>query len=573
MKKKSVITLAAAGAALGAAAGYIKKKDICPRCEIKKALAKTQIHYTKDELYSKETCPTPPMGWSSWNLFQHKIDENLILSIADAMEKSGLAKAGYSYVNLDDCWQSSMRDEYGRLQGDLTTFPHGIKWLCEQVNAKGLKLGIYSSNGTHTCEDLPASLYNERIDAQTFAEWGVEYFKYDFCHNKPLPSLAPFIDSITIGGKGIEGQDIYPAESANLSGEARLVTENDGQTYIKGLCAGIGTAEFTGVTAPEDGEYVLTIVMRKKECKEKFCVITVNNSEKYELLIPATKAFSRESRQQLTVSLKKGENSIKITNPVGSPMDSAAMQYEKMGRELKRATKEYAEKNGCPERPIVYSICEWGKNQPWKWGGKAGNLWRTTPDIRANWASILAIYEVNVRLAKYAKAGAFNDPDMLEVGNGSLTAEENRSHFSLWAMMAAPLILGNDLRDFIKEDGTADTDSQILKILTNPDAIAIDQDPLGIQCVRIRTNGVTDVLVKPLTDNRAAVCLFNKGPAKIVMGCTVEDVRNVVSVSLPQASKYLCRDVWAEKDLEVTDGRITAIVPSHGAGLFILSAE
>ena len=107
--------LAAAGAAVSSGLMYLKKKDICPRCEVKKALAKTKIHYTKDEMYNNGAALTPPMGWSSWNLFRHKIDENVILGIAKAMKESGLADAGYVYVNLDDCWQSSMRDENGRI--------------------------------------------------------------------------------------------------------------------------------------------------------------------------------------------------------------------------------------------------------------------------------------------------------------------------------------------------------------------------------------------------------------------------------------------------------------------------
>lgn len=573
--KKGIAVLsgitAAAGAALGTAAVYCKKKDICPRCEIKKAIAKTQIHYTKDEMYNNGTCLVPPMGWSSWNIFRNKIDENVILGIAKAVKESGLADAGYVYINLDDCWQSSMRDENGKLQGDLTTFPHGIKWLVEEVNKLGLKLGIYSSNGTLTCEDLPASLYKERIDAETFAEWGVEYFKYDFCHNVPLPTAAPYIDSITVGGGAVEGETVYPASGAILSGEAKLVNEDNGNSYVKGLCSAIGAVEFTGVLVPEDGEYVLTLVMRKSDSDEKFCVLTVNGEDKYELLIPETKAFSREGRQQLIVKLKKGENTVKITNPVGSPMDSAAMQYEKMGRELKRATKLYAEKNNCPEKPILFSICEWGKNRPWKWGGKAGNIWRTTPDIAAFWASVVGIYEVNVRLNKYAHPGAFNDPDMLEVGNGKLTYEENKSHFTLWAMMAAPLILGNDIRDFIKSDGTVDSDNKILKILTNKDVIDIDRDKLGVQCVRIKTNGLTDVLVKPLENNEAAVCFFNKGPVKVNMSCNISDLHNVVEVTLPKAEKYTCKELWEKTEETVTDN-ISAEVESHGVKIFRVSA-
>lgn len=573
MKKGLAILsgIAAAGAAVGSSFLYFKKNNICPRCEVKKALAKTKIHYTKDEMYNNGAALTPPMGWSSWNIFRHQIDENVILQIAKAVKESGLADAGYVYINLDDCWQSSLRDENGKMQGDLTTFPHGIKWLVKQVNDMGLKLGIYSSNGTLTCEDLPASLYNERIDAETFAEWGVEYFKYDYCHHVLIPTNAPYIDSISIGGEGVDGELIFQAKDAVLKGEAKVVNEDNGKFYVKGICSNMGSIEFNNVVVPNDGEYVLTFVMRKNTCDGQFCVVTVNNTDKYDFLIAEQKAFSREGRRQIKIKLKAGNNTISIANPVGSPMDSAAMQYEKMGRELQRATKKLAEENNCEEKKILYSICEWGWNQPWKWGGKAGNIWRTTPDIQPNWLSVVGIYEVNVKLDKYACPGAFNDPDMLEVGNGKLTVEENKAHFTLWAMMAAPLILGNDIRDFIKADGTVDADNKILEILTNKDVIAIDQDKLGIQCSRVKTNGITDILVKPLENNEVAICFFNKGITKTKMNYSVADLHNIVNVTLPKAEKYVCKDLWDKIETVVTDS-ISAEVPSHGVKVYRISA-
>lgn len=579
MKKAVVISsVAAATAAVGAAVGsgiaYMKKNDICPRCEIKKKIAAAHIHYTKDELYNNGVCLTPPMGWSSWNLFHNKIDENVILDIAKAVEKSGLADAGYIYINLDDCWHSSMRDENGRLQGDLTAFPHGIKWLADEVNGMGMKLGIYSSNGTLTCEDLPASLGHERIDAETFAEWGIEYFKYDFCHNIPLPTAAPFIDSVLVGGNYIENDIAFKAEDARLTGEAKLVVENEekGEKYVKGLCSGLGSMNFDDVCVDEDGEYVLTIIVRKEAGDEKYAVVTVNNTDKYEFFAPKTNAWNRERRHQIMIKLRKGRNTISISNPVGSKFDSAALLYERMGKELKRATKNFAEKNGCEEKKMLFSICEWGANMPWKWAEKAGNIWRTTGDIAPHWASVLGIYEVNVRLDKYAQPGAFNDPDMLEVGNGKLTYEENKSHFTLWAMMAAPLILGNDIRLFIKEDGTVDTDNKILGILTNKDVIAIDQDKRGIQCKRVKTNAITDVLVKPLENNEVAVCFFNKGKTGMKISCKLSDIHNMVASTLPKTDRYVCRELWDNTTTVVTDV-ISADVPSHGVKVFRVSAK
>lgn len=256
---------------------------------------------------------------------------------------------------------------------------------------------------------------------------------------------------------------------------------------------------------------MLTIGLRKKDNTAKFCMVTVNGVDQYHVDVPPTKSWSATGRIQVRVQLKAGGNTVKIHNPVASRFDSAALQYQNMGVQLKKATKEYAKRTGQPEKPIVYSICEWGWNKPYQWGREAGNLWRTTPDIQANWVSMLGIYERNVRLYAHAGPGGWNDPDMLEVGNGSLTFEENKSHFTLWCMMAAPLILGNDIRKFIKADGTVDEENKTLSILKNREVIAIDQDPLGVQCRRVRKDGLVDILVKPLENRELGSLLLQQG--------------------------------------------------------------
>ena len=198
---------------------------MCPICYIKKFFTKPErvsnIYSTKK--YDNGVALTPPMGWSSWNTFRNRIDENMIYETAVAMKENGLADAGYTYVNLDDNWHSSLRDANGDLQGDLTTFASGIPALVKKINDLGLKVGIYSSNGTNTCEDLPASLYNERRDALTFARWGIEYFKYDFCHNIPIPSYAPIVYGISIAKKGENNAKFYPCTDATLKGLAKFM--------------------------------------------------------------------------------------------------------------------------------------------------------------------------------------------------------------------------------------------------------------------------------------------------------------------------------------------------------------
>ena len=550
----------------------MKNVKHCPICTAKKIIHSFSVNVNPEGKYNNGAALTPPMGWSSWNLFRNKISEDLIKEIADAMAKSGLKDAGYEYVNIDDCWQSSSRDENGRLCSDRMTFPSGIKSLTEYVNSLGLKLGIYSSNGTLTCEEYPASLGHEAIDADTFAQWGVEYFKYDFCHNETIPTEAPLIVKIEAGKDGKIYTEKY-ASDASLSGNARLIADERVEKgfYIKGLSSYSGEAEFETESIPEDGEYDFTVTIRKERTDERFLVILINGKNEYPVTVQGMKDFSPEFRVQTKVTLKKGRNTVKLLNPIGSAFDSAIYQYTNMGRELKRATREYAERSGEPEKPIVFSICEWGKNRPWKWGAGAGNLWRTTPDIMANWLSIMSLYEFNMRLAKYASPGGWNDPDMLEVGNGDLTYEENKAHFSLWCMMAAPLILGNDIRKFIKEDGTVNTDDKVWKILTNKALISIDQDGLGIACRKIKGSlkGV-DILVKPLENAKAAVCVFNKSGERKTVTVDINDVVNAPLCNLPKAKKYRVTDCWGDV---VKEGRnIKTLVQSHGAEVYIIEA-
>src|SRR5256714_8027533 len=153
-------------------------------------------------------------------------------------------------------------------------------------------------------------------------------------------------------------------------------------------------------------------------------------------------------------------------------------------------------------RPIVFSICEWGSNRPWEWGPRTGNLWRTTGDIGDRWASMIALLDLNAQYAMAAAPGAWNDPDMLEVGNGGMTDDEYRAHFSLWALMAAPLIAGNDVRSM--SDPTR-------AILLNKEVIAVDQDSLGVQGKLVEGDAEgLQVWMKPMQDGSRAVVLFNR---------------------------------------------------------------
>lgn len=537
----------------------MKRNGMCPICFVKRFFnvpSKVSEDYPAD-FYGNGAALTPPMGWSSWNTFRNRIDENLIYDTAVAMKEKGLVDAGYHFVNIDDNWVDNARDDEGRIQADKLTFPNGIPALVEKVNALGISLGVYSSNGTATCEDLTASLYHEWTDAYTFAKWGVEYFKYDFCHNIPLSEYAPLVYAVTISKNGI-GRT-YDCKEAELFGLARYMKKKgfDGK-YVSGLDRREGAMTFDNIEVEEDGVYNVTVHIVKHGQYEKCLMLEANGIEREVLIFPSQKRFNMTAKFTVSMRLKKGKNTLKLFNPIGTRADSAMLQYVNMGRQLKKATEKVARDTGKPEKPITFSICEWGFNQPYKWGRYAGNLWRTTPDIRPIWPWIKILYNHTVKLYKYAGVGGWNDPDMLEVGNGKLTFEQNRSHFALWCMMCAPLILGNDLRN-ISDD--------VLKIVKNPDLIAINQDALGVPAKRV-VKGTVDVLVKPLADGSVAVCAFNKGGKK-KYNLNLKKVLSDEYARCKKTENFVATNLW-DKSETTTNGVISVSVNKHDSAVFIV---
>ncbi|HZT03215.1 MAG TPA: glycoside hydrolase family 27 protein [Steroidobacteraceae bacterium] len=213
-------------------------------------------------------------------------------------------------------------------------------------------------------------------------------------------------------------------------------------------------------------------------------------------------------------------------------------------------------------RPMVYSLCEWGNEAPWNWAQPVGNLWRTTQDITPRWKTdqpdnayprgIMDIADQQAALSAASHPGAWNDPDMLEVGNGYLTADESRAHFSLWALLNAPLIAGNDLRTMSKE---------VRDILTNREVIAVDQDWGGRQGYRVRDAGKTQVWVKPMSDGSVAVILLNPGRGPVDIEATAQEI------GLKHADDYAVRNLWQHTD-SVSHGRIEANVATHSVAMF-----
>jgi alpha-galactosidase len=350
---------------------------------------------------------TPPMGWNSWNKFAGRVDDAAVRGMADAMASNGMKEAGYQYINIDDTWEAG-RDAQGNITTN-TKFPD-MKALADYVHGKGLKIGIYSSPGPNTCAGYEGSYGHELQDARTYAAWGIDYLKYDWC------------------------------------GARTIYTDEEMQAV-----------------------------------------------------------------------------------------------YQKMGDALRDSG-----------RPILYSLCQYGRADVWKWGAEVGgNAWRTTGDIRDTWDSMTRIGFGQDALAPFAKPGHWNDPDMLEIGNGGMTDEEYRTHMSLWAILAAPLLAGNDLRAM---------SPSILAILTNRDVIAVDQDPDGKQGRRVATTGPQgeqEIWSRPLSGGALAIGLFNRAaqPATITVTWSALGLG---------AAPAQARDLWAHRDIAMTGPDYAVEVPAHG---------
>jgi len=358
----------------------------------------------------KKIAPTPPMGWSSWNKFATDIDDKTVREVADAMVTSGLRDAGYVYVNIDDGWQGT-RDAQGRLQPNAK-FPD-MKALADYVHARGLKLGIYTSPGPKSCAGFEGTYGHVQQDAKTFAEWGIDYLKYDLC-----------------------------------SGEAFYNTA-----------------------------------------------------------------------------------------------DTVYGTYQEMGEALAASGSD-----------LVYSLCEYGRFDVGSWGRQGGgHLWRTTGDIEDSYAVMAKIGFDKNGVPHHTGPNGWNDPDMLEIGNGGMNETEYRTHLSLWAMLAAPLILGNDVRHMTP---------QTVALLTNKEVLAVDQDPAGAQGLPVKKDDGVEIWTKQLNDGTTAVALFNRNTTDRTVTGRWSDI------ALTSAGKI--RDLWTRTETAGSDSyRYT--VPAHGVVLLKVS--
>ena len=363
---------------------------------------------------------TPPLGWNSWNVWGPRVDDAKVRAAADALVSSGLAAQGYTYVNIDDAWEGPRN-----ANGDITSngkFPD-MRALADYVHNKGLKIGIYSSPGPRTCQQrFPGSYQHEAQDAKTWAEWGFDYIKYDWCS---YSDVEPNHDSIP------------------------------------------------GLQKP----YAL---MR-------------------------------------------------------SVLDGL-------------------------DRDLVFSLCQYGWGHVWTWGtAVGGNLWRVTGDITDTWLSMSNIGFAQTGHGKYAGPGHWNDVDMLVVGkvgwgdtlrNTRLTPNEQLTHISLWALQAAPMIIGADL---------SQADAFTTSLLGNPEVLAVDQDPLGKAAGRALQTGRVEVWARPLANGTMAVGLFNR-----------DVVARPITVhwsDLDRSGALAVRDLWRHRNLGRKRDQFTAVVPRHGVVL------
>jgi alpha-galactosidase len=214
-------------------------------------------------------------------------------------------------------------------------------------------------------------------------------------------------------------------------------------------------------------------------------------------------------------------------------------------------------------RPIVFSLCEWGQSKPWEWAKDVGHLWRTTGDIVDRWDAMMAIFDAQKNLAGYAGPGYWNDPDMLEVGNGGMTTEEYKTHFSLWCMLAAPLMAGNDLRDMTKET---------VEILTNSEIIAINQDTLGKQAFQCRDNGDYEIWIKKLAREEKAACLLNRGDevktVEINIPVLLKANDSYWSTDPYEMKDYYMRDLWKHENVKIKGNTINITLPPHSVKVY-----
>ncbi|MDP4208220.1 MAG: NPCBM/NEW2 domain-containing protein [Bacteroidota bacterium] len=394
---------------------------------------------------------TPPMGWNSWNCFAQEVSADKVKRAADAMVKSGLINHGWTYINIDDFWENNRDSKDPSLRGKFrddagyiipNTRFGDMKSLADYVHNLGLKIGLYSSPGPWTCGGCVGSFGCEKQDAESYAKWGFDYLKYDWC------SYGNVIN-------GLPDNDPYKVSSLSYNGGNQLAT--------------------------------------------------------------------------------------------------AMKPFKIMGDYLRQQPRD-----------IVYSLCQYGMSDVWKWGDSVnGNSWRTTNDITDTWASVKGIVLDQDKSAAYSKPGNWNDPDMLVVGHvgwgnthpSKLKPDEQYLHISLWSLFASPLLIGCDMEKI---------DDFTLNLLTNDEVIEVNQDPLGKSATCLQTIREMRIYVKELENKSYAVGFCN-------FGLEIADLSFKDFDKLGFNGKFTVRDLWRQKDISTIDTQKAQLgikVPAHGVVLY-----
>jgi alpha-galactosidase len=444
---------------------------------------------------------TPPLGWNSWNCFNIHIDDARIRAAADAMVSKGLIDHGWTYINVDDHWEGD-RDKAGHIHSSAERLPD-VKSLASYIHGKGLKIGLYSSPGPLTCGNVLGSYRHEDQDAATYAGWDIDYLKYDWCSYYIIAGML----------SQNKYADLLPPDKSkqlkSLAVEKAVLALRNSHIDLPALPQTQGVrqaeAEFAGLTTADQ------VLDRLKSVASQGDTLQAQAAR----LFPArAAAIENETLQQ---------------------------PYRTMRTALDKVNRD-----------IVFSFCQYGMGHVWEWGAAAGgNLWRTTSDISADWKTVQDRGFSQNGLEHWAGPGHWNDPDMLEIGNGNLTPDENYTHMTLWCMLSAPLLIGCDMPSM---------SPFIVSLFSNDEVLAVNQDSLGRQGWRASQDGEKEVWIKPLHDGSLAIAFFNRGDAPAAVSVQWSDIKLTGPQSL--------RDLWRQKDLGKQAAGYSVTVAAHGAELF-----
>ncbi|WP_408069889.1 glycoside hydrolase family 27 protein [Butyrivibrio sp. JL13D10] len=558
-------------------------------------------------LYGKKKNHLPAMGWNSWNAFGSGNTEALTKAMADKICELDLKELGYEYVILDDgCYKPERVD--GKLSNEENKFPSGFKALSEYVHGKGLKFGMYNDIGTNLCAGAAVGTCgHEKEDAGSYIEWGVDFLKVDNCYypfdnatfsnpQNAAYTFAPNIRAIKLINTADNNdctEMVFMATDAEISG-TRAFNEND---YVTGIGTFDGTGPEASPVGPRsselifdvseidsDSEYEISVEYQPgfKEGVGNWLQIAVNEELIFDdflnkEMVPSLKEEEKKEEESLPfawsspikVKLKKGENKIRLMNH--RRQENTLNSYARLLKELNELK---------PDNDIIYSACEWGKTHPQNWAYKVCDSWRILNDItfrvgsdedpgHGAWVedyttSVTTQYNKAVIMDEYAGLQkGWNDPDMLMIGMDGLDETQCRTHMTMWCMMNSPLMLGLDLRRITK-------DNWIYKIISNKDAISINQDALGIQAKRlystlakeqpdkeyIRDIDRIDILVKPLENNEFAISFINVScedkNQKVSIG--ISDITKAFGKLIKSAKKYNVKNIWTGEETENTSG-------------------